>query len=191
MDFNSVIEQRHSVRAYRAKAVGWRDVVDAVDAARKIPLAGNTNALKILVTFDPKKIAKTAEHAEQLWISDASMLAVVCSDESLLEKMYGERGRIYVRQQAGAAIQTFLLVLANKGIGGCWVGAFDDNKIRRLFEIPENIQIEALIPIGYEKTKPAGKKYKRALKGFMFWEKWNQKEIPSFFKEPEMRSERR
>lgn len=191
MEFNAVLGQRHSVRAYRSKAVGWRDVVDAVDAARSIPLAGNTNNLKILVTFDPKKIAKAAEHAEQPWIGDASMLAVVCSDDAILEKMYGERGRIYSRQQAGAAIQTFLLTLHNKSIGGCWVGAFDDNKIRRLFGIPGTIQVEALIPMGYEKNKPAGKKYKRALKGFMFWEQWNQKEIPSFFKEPSIRSETR
>ncbi len=191
MDFDSLLIKRHSVRAYKGKTVGWRDVVEAVDAARMIPYAGNSNNLKILVTFDPEKIAKVAEYAEQLWIGEAGMVAVVCSDEELLEKTYGERGRIYSRQQAGAAIQTFLLKLANDGIGACWVGAFEDKKIRSLFEIPEKIQVEALIPMGYEKAKPVAPKYKRPLKGFMYWEKWNQKEIPSFFKEPLMYTERR
>ncbi len=191
MDFDSLLAKRHSVRAYKSKTVGWRNVVEAVDAARMIPYAGNNNNLKILVTFDPEKIAKVAEYAEQLWINEASMVAVVCSDEAQLEKAYGERGRVYSRQQAGAAIQTFLLKLANDGIGACWVGAFEDNKIRSLFKIPENIQVEALIPIGYEKAKPVAPKYKRALKGFMYWEKWSQKEIPSFFNEPPIHAERR
>ena len=184
MDFDSVIAKRHSVRAYKNKSVSWRDVVEAADAARTIPCAGNTNTTKIVITFDPEKIAKLAEYAEQLWISDASMVAVVCSDETPLEKMYGERGRIYSRQQAGATIQTFLLKLVDCGIGACWVGAYEDHRVRRLFEIPEHIQIEALIPIGYEKAKPVTPKYKRPLKGFTFREKWGKKEIPSFFKEP-------
>lgn len=183
MEFDEVIAKRHSVRAFKSKAVSWRDVVDAADAARTIPLAGNTNTLKFLITFDPEKIAKLAEYAEQDWIVDSSMVAVVCSDETLPEKMYGERGRIYSRQQAGAAIQTFILKLVDRGIGACWVGSYEDHKIRTLFEIPENIQIEAIIPIGHEKTKPISKKYKRPLKGFMRWEKWDKKEIPSFFKE--------
>ncbi len=184
MEFDEVVSKRHSVRSYRAKAVSWRDVVEAADAARLIPLSGNTNTLKILITFDPEKIEKLAEYAEQAWIADASMVAVVCSEEEILEKMYGERGRIYSRQQAGAAIQTFLLKLTDRGIGGCWVGSYEDYKVRRLFEIPENVQIEALIPIGYEKAKPIASKHHRPLKGFMRWEKWSQKEIPSFFKEP-------
>ncbi len=191
MDFNEVLAKRHSVRTYKNKAVSWRDVVEAADAVRTIPLAGNNNNIKILITFDPEKIAKLAQYAEQSWIADASMVAVVCSEEEVLEKMYGERGRVYSRQQAGAAIQTFLLKLVDRGIGACWVGTYEDHKVRRLFEIPEHIQIEALIPIGYEKAKSVAQKYKRSLKGLTYWEKWKQKEIPSFFKEPSLLRESR
>lgn len=190
MDFNSVIAHRRSVRAFKTKAASWRDVVEAVDAARAIPLAGNTTTLRFLITMDPDKIAKLAEIAEQNWMTDASIVVAVCSDETLLEKTYGERGRVYSRQQAGAAIQTFLLALVNRGLGACWVGAYNDKKVRRLLDIPEHIQVEALIPIGYAKAQPTPK-YKRSLKNLMYWERWGKSEIPSFFKEPKLTQERR
>ena len=48
--------------------------------------------------------------------------------------MHGERGRIYARQQAGAAINTLLLKLTDLGLQSCWVGSYDDEKIRELLE---------------------------------------------------------
>lgn len=190
MDFNTVIAKRRSVRAFKTKAASWRDVVEAVDAARAIPLAGNTTTLRFLIVMEPDKIAKLATFADQDWIADATFVVAVCSDETLLEKAYSERGRVYSRQQAGAAIQTFLLALVNRGLGACWVGAYNDNKVRRLLDIPEHIQIEALIPVGYAKAQPT-QKYKRSLKNLMYWERWGKAEIPSFFREPSLIGERR
>ena len=190
MDFNAIIAKRRSVRAFKTKAAGWRDIVEAVDAARTIPLSGNTTTLRFLIVMEPDKIAKLAEFAEQNWIADASIVVAVCSDETLLEKAYGERGRVYSRQQAGAAIQTFLLAIINQGLGACWVGAYNDSKVRRLLDIPENIQIEALIPVGYAKAQPTPK-YKRSLKNLMYWERWGKAEIPSFFREHSLTEERR
>ncbi|HLC53324.1 MAG TPA: nitroreductase family protein [Candidatus Nanoarchaeia archaeon] len=189
MEFDKVIEKRRSVRAFKNKPASWRAVVEAVDAARTIPLAGNNNTLRFLAIMEGEKIEKIAEYAEQLWINQSSIVVIVCSDEAPLEKTYGERGRIYSRQHAGAAIMAFLLKLVDLGLSGCWVGAYDDKKIRSLFDIPENIQIEALIPIGYEKTPPATK-YRRSLKAMIYWQKWDQNEIPKFFKEPSLSKER-
>lgn len=183
MEFDTLIAKRRSVRSFKRKQASWRDIVEAIDTARNIPLAGNDPTIRFLVTLDEETIEKLADFADQTWINEASIVIVVCSDDSMLEKQYGERGRIYSRQQAGAAIQTLLLKLVDLGLATCWVGAYDDHKIRRLLDIPEKIQIEAIIPIGYEKLAPS-KKYKRSLKGVTFWEKWNQSEIPSFFKEP-------
>jgi len=67
--------------------------------------------------------------------------------------MYGERGDIFLRQQAGAAIQNFLLKIESKGLSTCWIGHFVEDQIKRLLRIPEGANLEAIFPIGYEYKK--------------------------------------
>ena len=99
---------------------------------------------------------------------------MVCSDDTHLENLYGERGRVYSRQQAGAAIQTFLLKLVDLGLSACWVGSYSDKLIRELLKIPEDIQVEAIIPVGYEKGR-IGRRKKKELENSLRWELWNVK----------------
>lgn len=187
MDFNSVVEKRRSVRSFKSKPASWRDVIEAIDTARQIPLAGNINTLKFVVTQDHEKITKISELCGQKWIIESGIVVIVCSDDSVLEKLYGERGRIYNRQQTGAAVQNFLLKLVDLKLSGCWVGSFDDKEIRKLFDIPKKTIIEAIIPVGYEKNSPS-KKRKPSPENITFWEKWDEKKMPPFFKEPDYRT---
>lgn len=183
MDFSKLVEKRASVRKFKDKKVNWRNIVDAIDSARFIPLAGNISNIKFITIENKKTINEIADECGQSWISEVSALTVVCSDETLLEKRFYERGRIYSRQQAGAAIQNFILRLTDLGLSSCWVGSFNDSKVRRILDIPKEITIEAIIPIGYEKTKTAPKR-KTALQNVSFWEKWDQQKRGPFFKEP-------
>jgi nitroreductase len=182
MDFNTVVRKRKSIRSFKKKKASWKDVLEAVDAANQGPFAGNHNNLKYLIVEDKEKIKDLAAHCEQDWISQAGILIVVCSDDTHVENLYGERGRVYSRQQAGAAIQTILLKLTELGLGSCWVGAYSDDLVRDTLKIPEPIQIEAIIPIGYENKKEP-KKEKKSLESSLFWEQWNQDKRPTLFKE--------
>lgn len=189
MEFDSVVSQRRSVRSYQKRAVNWRWVIDAIDAARQTPLAGNNQTLRFLNVMNPDHITKLADFAQQPWITEVSHVVVICSDEAKLEKLYGERGRIYAHQQAGAAIQTFLLKIVDRGASACWVGAFDHAKVRDLLSIPANIQIAALIPVGHAKRAPLAR-HKRTLKHMMYWDKWDNEEMSSFFEDLPYHSEK-
>ena len=186
MDFDKIVEKRHSVRTFTGKVVSWKDVLVAIDAAIKGPGAGGDLPFKFIIVENAKKIDKIAEQCDQLWINQASIIVVITSDDKHLEKMYGDRGRIFSRQQAGAAINTFLLKLVDLGLSGCWVGSYNDNKIRHLLAIPSEKQIEAIIPIGYEKPSPKtnrGKSRKRKLENYLFWDAWDQESRNPIFKE--------
>lgn len=182
MEFDSVIEKRKSVRSFKSKRPDWRSIIEAVDASCQGPFADGLNTLKFLIIEDPDKINKIAEFASQLWINQAPILVVVCSDDTNLENMHAERGRVYSRQQAGSAINTFLLKLTDLGINSCWVGSFTDELIKQFLKIPEHIQIEALIPVGYESGKSAKKK-KKDLEHALFWEEWDNRKRPSLISE--------
>ncbi|MBM3233254.1 MAG: hypothetical protein FJY98_01670 [Candidatus Liptonbacteria bacterium] len=182
MDFDSVIDKRHSVRAFKNKKASWKLVLDAIDAANQGPFADNINPLKFLIIEEQSTIDKVSELSGQLWINESSILVIVCSDDTHLEHLHGQRGKRYSRQQSGAAINTFILKLTDLGLSSCWVGAFTDDLIKQHLKIPGHIEIEAIIPIGYEKTK-SNKRRKRPLENTLNWESWGSTKRPSLFNE--------
>lgn len=184
MEFDSVVDKRKSIRSFKDKRVKWKDIMDAIDCSIQGPFAEGINNLNFLIIEEPDKIEKIAEFASQTWINEASALVVVCSDDAALENLHGERGRVYSRQQAGAAIQTFLLKLVDIGLSGCWVGSYTDELIKQYLKIPSHIQIEAIVPMGYESGKSAKKK-KKNLEHSIYWEKWGERKRPSLIQEGE------
>ncbi len=159
MDLDKVIQSRKSVRRYSSKKPDWRDIIECVDAARFAPMAGGNYTLKFIIVDDPEKIKKLAEAAGQHFITNAKYVVVVCTNPGRTVNAYEERGKKYCRQQAGAAIQNFLLKIQEKGLGACWIGAFVDDMVKVTLKIPDDINVEALFPIGYEfpKTEPRRK----------------------------------
>lgn len=187
MELDKAIYGRHSVRSFKDKKVNWKDVLDCVDCALQAPTAGNNNTLNYTIIEDPKMINMLAEDCDQLWMQDAPVLVVINSNERNLKSMYGERGRIYGHQQAGAAIQNFLLKITELGLSACWVGAYDSDLIRSRVGIPHDMNVEAIIPIGYSKIQTKGKAKvarKPKLDNNVWWNKWQQKRRDSVFKEP-------
>lgn len=177
------IEKRRSIRKFKKKEVKWGLVLEAIDAALHAPLAGNINCLKFLVVTGQDTKNALAHHADQDWIADADTIVVVCSEDIQLERMYADRAPTYARQQAGAAIQNFLLRITELGLGACWVGAYLDSAIKRDLRIPENATVEAIIPIGHPAEKPKAHK-KAALENVIMWEHWGQKKRPVHTHDP-------
>ena len=182
MELDEAINSRQSIHSFKSKKVSWKEVLEAVHAALQGPAAGNKNHLSFLIVEDSNRINKLAEYANQSWICDAGIVIVVCSDDSDLEKIYGTRGRVYSRQQAGAAIQNFLLKITDMGLAACWVGSYSDELIKQSLDIPSHIQIEALIPVGYESGKSVKKK-KKSLENSIFWENWDNRKRPTLIEE--------
>lgn len=185
MEFNSVLKKRKSVRSFKDKEVSWKKAIEIIDAATLVPQSGNKNPFKYIIIQNPKTIVKLADLADQLWISEAPLVIVMTSDDSILEKLFGQRGRVYSRQQAGAAIQNMLLKITDLDLSGCWIGAYNDSKVRELLKVPKTSQIEAIIPVGYEKPKKSAsrKKKTRELTSFLRWEDYNTSK-KQFLKEP-------
>ncbi|GAG12450.1 unnamed protein product, partial [marine sediment metagenome] len=158
MDVDKAIKERHSVRNYSDKKVGLKDVVHIMDAGRLAPAAGNVHTIRFVLVEDKdmkRKIAKAA--LSQHFLEKAQYVIVVCSDVKRMRKAYGERGLIYARHQAGAAIENMLLKIVSLGMGSCWVGAFHEATVKKLLKIPQELIIEALIPVGYS----AGRRVER------------------------------
>jgi len=153
MDLDKAIKSRTSVRKFKSKVPDWRKIIECIDAARYAPMAGNNYSPRFIVVDKKEKIQKIAGACQQDFIATANYVVVVCSDRKRTTNAYGKEGENYLRQQAGAAIQNFLLKIEESGLSTCWVGFFVEDQIKRILEIPAEVQVEAVFPIGHECEK--------------------------------------
>ena len=175
MDIDKAIKERHCVRNFKTtKKPSYREVIAAIEAATKAPLAGNIYSVKYVLVQDKEKIKALSVAAQQDFIEDVDFVVVVCSDKKELERSYYARGEMYAKQQAGAAVENLFLKLTELGLSTCWIGAFSDDTVKRILRIPDNVDVEALLPIGYELGK--GKQQaKPDLDFVLFFDQWKNK----------------
>jgi len=177
MQLDKTIQTRRSVRKFKDKKPDWRDILTAIDSARYAPMAGGIFTLKFMLIDDEKIIQKLARYSTQEFIAKAKYVVVFVSKNLRTVSSYGKRGEIFARQQAGAAIQNFLLKITDLGISTCWVGHFDEHMMKNALKIPEDRNIEAIFPIGYEIKKPLTKPIKRELNSLLCFNEWGNERM--------------
>lgn len=186
MDVTKAIEKRRSVRRFSTKKVKWQDIIEAIDAANHAPIAGNIYALRFILIDDKEKIRKLAEASQQDFFENISYVVAVCSDTTQVVRSYDEHGNMYARQQAGAAIENFLLKIVDMGLASCWVGAFVDDEVQQVLEIPQDlrdvINVEAILPVGYEMPGAKFAKRKMSLDSCLWFNKWKNKFMRESYK---------
>jgi nitroreductase len=155
---DKIIKSRRSVRKFNSKKPDWRKIIECIDLMRYAPMAGNNFSLKFILVDDEEKIEKMAKASQQQFINQAKYVVVVCTTPSRTEISFEERGKDYLKQQAGAAIQNFLLKITESGLSTCWIGHFVDDEIKSTLNIPKDMHVEALFPIGYAFNKPKSKR---------------------------------
>ena len=64
-----------------------------------------------------------------------------------------------------------LTMATHLGLGTCWIGAFDEPTVKEILEIPKNIEVIALITLGYPK-EDAEVPPRIELEKIVHWESW-------------------
>ena len=64
-----------------------------------------------------------------------------------------------------------LLIATDLGLSSCWVGAFNEEKISTLVNIPKDVKPSIILTIGYSNTKPE-EKYLSGIKELFYFEEW-------------------
>jgi len=62
--------------------------------------------------------------------------------------------RAYLSMNAAIAIEHMVLRAVDLGLGTCWIGRFDRERVREVLELDEDIHIVALLPVGYPDQSP-------------------------------------
>ncbi len=162
MNLDDVLKERRSIRKYEKLIVSKNLVSQLLEAAEMSPSAGNLRARRYIIVTKPevrKALAMAAYGQSQAGM--APLLIVVCADIERSSRRYGDRGSLYSIQDATAATMCLLLKVQDLGLGACWMGAFDDDIIREVLGLQNNLLPVALISVGWPAESPTAPQKRR------------------------------
>lgn len=175
-DFFDVVEGRRSVRRFFSHPVSDDDVYKVLSAGHAAPAAGNiVNWDLIVVESEEARLKISGFCNGQFWMSEAPVHVVVCSRTKELESVYGSRGRVYALQNTAAVVENMLLAAHSLGLSACWVGSFDERELKELLSVPVDVEVHAVVVIGYGSVIPP-KPARDSLDRFVFFEKYGKNE---------------
>jgi nitroreductase len=157
MDFDEVVKKRKMIRKYQQDRQISTDIINKLlKNVHSSPSAGHTQVQEFIVVKDPiikRKLCQASLGQNQ--IEEASGLIVVCSNISRSVNRYRKRGTEFYSVIDGAfASMIILLSAVNEGIGASFVGAFEDNEVRKILRIPIQVKPIGIIALGYPAEKP-------------------------------------
>ena len=144
-----LIEKRKSIRSYKPQDVEEEKLNYILQAFRKAPSAKNLQPWKLIVVKDKKKISDLSIACNnQTFIAEAPILIVACAKE---DEAYGVMGG-YMNSypvDVALALEHLILAATEKGLGTCWIGAFKEKLVKDLLDVPDNVRVVAITPVGY------------------------------------------
>jgi len=161
MNIYETIEKRRSVRKFRGEEVPEEKLKKILEAAKMAPSASNAQDYKFVVVKDKEKreeIMKAAAH--QKFVAEAPLIIVPVSTNP--EHIMGCGIPAYPIDIA-IAIDHMTLAAVEEGLGTCWVGAFDQEKVKKILNIPEKYKAVVLLPLGTPYGEPSVKSRKNLL----------------------------
>lgn len=153
MEFSELVRKRRSVRAFLNEDVSASEIVEIIEEAIHAPSAGNLQPWRfVIIRTQETKFELSQAAFGQRFLAQAPWVIAVVANADESAAVYGERGKnLYVIQDTAALTMLILLAATNRGLGSCWVGAFDDHKVAEILKLNPGERVVALIPIG----KPA------------------------------------
>lgn len=95
-------------------------------------------------------LAKAA--LDQWWIEETSCDIVITAVYERTMAKYGQRGRRYAILEAGSVAENIYLQAESLGLGTVGIGAFIDEKVQEVLDIPKNRHPLYIMPLGYPST---------------------------------------
>ena len=171
MDVAEAIKKRRSVRSYKPDLIPEESLKKILEAARLAPSAHNAQEWKFIVVKDTQKKKKLAEAAlNQDFIAEAP---VVIAAVSLNPEAQSTSDVPAYAVDLAIAVDHMTLQAVEEDLGTVWIGAFDQEKVKNILEIPKNYKVVILLPLGFPTNKP-GSKIRKTIEEIVSFEKFKE-----------------
>jgi nitroreductase len=156
MEFSDLIDRRQSIRAYEKLALDESTIEKILQIARMAPSAGDLQSYRIVAVLSPTAKGALSDAAGQYYITQAALVLVFFADVERSAAKYYDRGmNLFSLQDATIAAAYAQLAATDLGLGSCWVGTFNDEKVRRAVRAPKGLKPVAILTIGKAAEEPA------------------------------------
>nr|WP_319373827.1 nitroreductase family protein [uncultured Methanobacterium sp.] len=155
MDVFKAIAERRSIRNYKNKEIEDEKLEKILESARIAPSASNRQEWKFLVVKNQETRDKLVEAAHgQKFVGQAPVTIVACSTES--ERVM-PCGQYAYTVDLSIAVSFMILEATELDLGTCWLGAYDEEKVKEILGIPDEIRVPAMFTLGYPDENPTAR----------------------------------
>ncbi|HEY6007615.1 MAG TPA: nitroreductase family protein [Geobacteraceae bacterium] len=184
MDTLEAIATRRSVRKFSDRPVEPEKLDQVLEAARLAPSWANMQCWRFVVVTDPAVKARMAElsYVEEFFaprgyrtnpaqgaLTEAPVVIVACADPTESGDL---RGQQYYLADVGIAAENLMLAAHVLGLGTVFVGVFDEENLGELLNIPPEIRIVGLFPLGYPAGEAKAGPARKPLAEIVHYETW-------------------
>ena len=155
MDVFEAIKWRRSVRKFAPKKIEREKIVKILEAARLAPSSSNRQAWHFVVIDDqsiieqiPKQVALGTK-AIIPWLKDAPVVIAGCYTKAvthIIGQLFGHENYLV---DVSIAMSHIALAATTLGIGTCFIGWFNETKLKALLGIPPHYRVAVLLALGY------------------------------------------
>jgi nitroreductase len=153
MDVSEAIQKRRSVRKYQTRNIENDKLDRVLEAGRLAPSARNLQEWRFVVVRDGSRRKRLAEAAKgQTFVGEAPVVIAACAT---VTDYVMTCGQLTYPIDLAIAVEHMVLAAAAEGLGTCWIGAFYEEEVKKVLNIPPEVRVVALLPIGYPDESPS------------------------------------
>jgi nitroreductase len=169
MDVMTAIKTRRSIRAYKNEPIEDEKLEAVLEAGRLAPSARNLQEWKYVVVKDKALRDKLVNAANgQRFVGQAPAVIVACALQTDHVMPCGE---LSYPVDVAISVDHMTLAAVEQGLGTCWIGAFRQDEVKKLLDIPEEVRVVVLLPIGYPDISPDPKP-RKSMEEMVAYDRW-------------------
>jgi nitroreductase len=153
MDVKDAIARRLSIRRYADSSILPEHMRTLFRALQLAPSANNGQNWEFVFVGDNEiKSRLVRASSNQTFVARCSYFIAGIADP----------GQKWHMVDITIALTNFTLQAAELGYGTCWIGAFDENQVKQILDVPEEKKVVICMTVG----KPEGRHVARGRKAF-------------------------
>ncbi len=159
------ILSRRSIRKFKNKSVSEEVLNNILEAGRRAPSATNVQPWHFIIARDQKAKEACSFGGFNRFTSDASFVVVGIYKQSevMIEKLS--------LMDVTIALQNMVVAAWVQGVGSCWMGAFDERKLKDTLNLPADSRIVGAVAFGIPDENP-NQPPKKPLTEIVHFNKW-------------------
>ena len=142
MNYIEIMKTRRSIRKFKNEPLAEEVIANIMEVGRLSPSATNTQPWYFVVARERKEKEACSFDGFNRFAIDAQFVVVgfYRQSEALMEK--------YSLMDVTIALQSMVNAAWVQGVGSCWMGAFDDNKLKATLNLPIDARIVGAVAFG-------------------------------------------